>query len=96
MAQRVQVSCINKREHDDPHERIINIGGINPSGNRWKRSQARAIESIEDGTYDFFVSVGRYSTDIIVATHEGHKYLKTIPDARGNDNLLSLPECPAM
>ncbi|MCX6142463.1 MAG: DUF3892 domain-containing protein [Ignavibacteriales bacterium] len=96
MAQRVQVSCINKREHYNPHERIINIGGVNPNGNRWKRSQPKAIESIEDGTYDFFVSVGGYTTDVIVARHEGHKYLKTKPDATGKDNLLNLPECPAI
>lgn len=93
MAQRVQVTCINKREHYNPHERIINIGGVNSDGSRWKMSQPKAIESIENGTYNFFVSVAGYTTDVIVATHQGNKYLKTQPDATGKDNLLSLPEC---
>jgi hypothetical protein len=94
MAIRLQVSCINKRgNHYDPHERILNIGGI--SGiQRWKYSQSQAISYIENRTYSFFVNAGGYTTDVIVATHMGNKYLKTNPDATGKDNLLALPECP--
>jgi len=94
MAQRLQVSCINKREHYNPHERIINIGGLDALGSRWKLSQPNAIEYVENATYSFYVSVGGYTIDVIVATHSGHKYLKTKPDATGKDNLLNLPECP--
>ena len=32
--------------------------------------------------------------DVIVATRNGHKYLKTEADYDTPDNLLSLPECP--
>lgn len=94
MAQRVQISCINKKEHYNPHERIINIGGLNSNGTRWKISQADAIQYIENGTFSFYVSVGGYTTDVIIALHNGNKYLKTKPDSTGKDNLLSLPECP--
>lgn len=94
MAQRVQVSCINKSDRYNPHERIKNIGGINADRTRWKFTQAQAIGYIESGTYSFFVSVGGYTTDVIIAVHNGNKYLKTNPDATGKDNLLSLPECP--
>lgn len=94
MAQRVQVSCINKSDRYNPHERILNIGGINNNNTRWKMSQSQAIQYIEDGTYAFFVSVGRYTTDVVIGIHNGNKYLKTNPDSTGRDNLLSLPECP--
>jgi hypothetical protein len=31
---------------------------------------------------------------VIVAVHNGHKYIKTKADGIQPDNLLSLPECP--
>ena len=94
MATRKQVSCINKRgDHYNPHERIINIGGV-LAGIRWKYSQADSISYIEKGVYNFYVSVGGYTTDVIVATHMGNKYIKTQPDITGKDNLLALPDCP--
>jgi len=94
MAIRVRVSCINKLDRDNPHERILFIGGVNHDGTRWKLSQKEAIKSIEDGQYVFYVQVDTYITDVIVSTHNGNKYLKTKPDAIGRDNLLRLPECP--
>ncbi len=93
MAARVRVSCINKREHFNPHERIINIGGVNPDNSRWKLSQANAIKSIEDGKFSFYTHVAGYTADVIIALHNGNKYLKTKEDATHKDNLLSLPEC---
>jgi hypothetical protein len=32
--------------------------------------------------------------EVIIATHLGHKYLKTTADGVHPDNLLALPECP--
>ena len=31
----VQVNCINKRQHQNTHERIQNIGGLSRGGSRW-------------------------------------------------------------
>lgn len=94
MVTRICVSCINKHGHFNPHEWIINIGGVYPDGSRWKMTQQKAIESIKKGEYAFYVRVGNYETNVIVSTHNGHEYIKTIPDATGKDNLLNLPECP--
>ncbi len=94
MSIRIRVSCINKREHYNPHERIINIGGVNHDGSRWKMSQQKVIESIKKGEYDFYVRVGNYEATVIVSTYNDNEYLKTYPDAIGKDNLLNLPECP--
>jgi hypothetical protein len=93
MASRHQVSCINKRIHGDPHERIENIGGVS-DGKQWKLSEDEAISGIESGKWAFYVSVGGRSVDVVVAAHKGRKYLKTVADGYAPDNLLSLPECP--
>lgn len=94
MASRHRVSCINKSNRTDAHERIQYIGGVS-SGTRWKLSQADAIAGIENGTYTFYVHAGNLEVDVIVASRLGVKYLKTRNDGEQPDNLLSLPECPA-
>jgi hypothetical protein len=86
----LQVTCIRKRgNHYDPHERIEGIGGTG-----WYKPEDQAIREIEQGTNEFFVSVGGRSVRVIVALHNGRKYLKTEADGYSPDNLLALPECP--
>ena len=94
MATRARITCINKTDRTDPHERIRSIGGVNDDGQRWKLTLAEAISGIESGTYTFYVHVGNNQVDVIIATHNGHKYLKTRNDGIHPDNLLALPECP--
>jgi hypothetical protein len=86
--------CIKKRDRDNPHERILNVGGIY-GGERWRMTQQEAITAIDGGKWSFYVSVGGNTVDVIVAiSRYGHKYLKTVADGEQPDNLLSLPECP--
>lgn len=94
MADRIRIECINKSPRQDPHKRIESVGGNNEDGTRWKMSEDRAIQAIESGTYSFYVGVNGQSVDVIVATHEGTKYLKTTADGLQPNNLLALPECP--
>lgn len=95
MAQNVAVGCINKSDRMSPYERIVSIGGANPDGSRWKMSQEAAISAIENGTYQFYVSVKGQSVWVVVAkSANGNKYLKTEADGEQPNNLLSLPECP--
>lgn len=90
MATRVQISCINKSDRTNPHERIRNVGGPG-----WKWSEAQAIAAIEAKTYEFFVSRGGRTIDVVVQkSAAGNKYLKTKEDGVTPDNLLALPECP--
>ncbi len=93
MASAHRVQCINKTHRTNPHERISHIGGID-GGTRWKLTQPDAIDGIESGKWSFYVMEGGRTVDVIVATHNGHKYLKTENDGVHPDNLLSLPECP--
>jgi hypothetical protein len=93
-AMAIQVQCINKSDRYNPHERIKNIGGINPDGTRWKLTQQRAIEGIESGEWDSYVSVeGKVVRVIVAVSQYGNKYLKTEADGEQPNNLLNLPEC---
>jgi hypothetical protein len=94
MAKRARIRCINKTNRTDPHERIQNVGGANADGARWKQSVDQTIREIESGEWEFFVSEGGRTVDVIVATHNGHKYIKTKADGVQPDNLLALSECP--
>jgi len=91
-----QVQCINKRDRPNPHERIINIGGVT-NGVRWKRAQPDAITDVERDASSYFVA-NRFGGDtvwVIVRTSQyGHKYLTTQADGESQNNLLALPECP--
>lgn len=93
MASSHRVLCINKIPREDRHRAIQFIGGKNGDGTPWKLSQSQAIAEIEAGRYQFYVESSGYRADVIVATHNGHKYLKTNRDSTTQDNLLSLPEC---
>lgn len=94
MAGRVQIRCINKTDRQSPHERIRNIGGVNPDGGRWKLTLNEAIQHIKNDKYSFYVSVNGKSVDVIIARHTGYEYLKTENDGDQPNNLLSLDECP--
>lgn len=95
MASRHEIKCINKSDRYNPHERIQSIGGLNENGTRWRLSQQAAIEGIENGEWEFFVSKDGNTAQVIVAiSSHGNKYLKTVADGEQPNNLLSLPECP--
>lgn len=89
----LEITCINKTNREDPHDRIQNVGGEN-SGSRWKKLQTTVIVEIEAGINTFYTRVNGVRANGIVATHNGHKYIKTVNNGLYPNNLLSLPECP--
>ena len=93
MTDTFQITCVNKSQRTNPHERITNVGGF-ANGQAWKIAEELAIQGIESGKWKFYTSVGGHSVWVVVATHLGRKYLKTQNDAFAPDNLLKLSECP--
>jgi hypothetical protein len=93
-----QIGCIRKRgNHYDPHERIEGVGGSGStilSGGRWYDPEETAIRNVERDPQSYYVDVGGRSVWVVVATHNGRKYLKTTADTYAPNNLLNLPECP--
>lgn len=95
MADNHEVKCINKSDRYNAHERILNIGGVNADGTRWRLSQPDAIDGIESGKWSFYVARSGNAVRVVVAKSPyGNKYLKTEADGEQPNNLLSLPECP--
>jgi hypothetical protein len=92
---RREVTCVNKSDRYDPHERILRIGGANADSSRWYATQQQAITWIENRQFELFVRAGGREVKVVVAISRfGHKYIKTEADGEQPDNLLSLPECP--
>nr|WP_249163569.1 DUF3892 domain-containing protein [Bradyrhizobium diazoefficiens] len=94
VARLARVRCIRKTDRTNPHERISSIGGVYSNGSHWKQSVVQTIRDIESGAWEFYVQEGGLTAGLIVAKHEGHKYIKTTADGIQPDNLLSLAECP--
>ena len=95
MATRVEIRYINRSDHLNPHERILNVGGVTARGAHWKLSQTEAIHYIVKDAYLFYVNQGGKQVNVVIATSQyGWKYLKTTTDGDQPDHLLSLPECP--
>ena len=91
-----EITCIQKADRIEVHERIRTIGGIDPTdGKRWKLSQGEAIMAIETGRARFYVLMSGRAVAIVVGTSAwGSKYLKSAHDREQPNGLLNLPECP--
>jgi hypothetical protein len=68
MADSIRITCITKNDRQNPHERILYVGGTNADGTRWKLPQQDAINGIEAGKWNFWVAVGSTSVWVTVAT----------------------------
>jgi len=87
------VTCATKKGNNyDPYERITDLGGHSTKGNFHMTSEDM-IRDIESGKYSYWVNVGGKTVEIIVATRNGRKYLKTTTDGYEPNNLLALGDC---
>ena len=87
----VRVTCINKPDRDNQHDRITHLGGAT-----WKWTAQQVINSINAETNTFYVldAQGHRSTVGVVTPTDGRDpYLRTYADGDWNNNLLALPEC---
>src|SRR5690349_20640051 len=92
-----RISYVSKSDHQNPTERIWYVGGVTYLGSQWKLSQAAAIDGIERGQWQFWVSVlGKRVWVEVAMSRFGKKYLKTQIDDEEPNILLSLPGIPQM
>ena len=56
-------------------------------------SEDSMIKRIENGQETFYTRVNGRRADIVVATHNRRKYLKTTADGYAPNNLLNLDDC---
>lgn len=82
------------RMKHDKYERITEIGCVDAGGSQHRFGEDEAISLIENRHAEFYVErpIG-HRVKVIVAIHEGRKYLKTEADGEKPDNLLALPSC---
>ena len=88
-----RVTC---REKHSLYERIVSIGCAEVgTGLNRRFTEDEAINCIDKGTDSFFVErPAGHRVLVIVALHEGRKYIKTESDGEIPNNLLALPACP--
>jgi hypothetical protein len=83
-----EITCINKTNRNDPHDRIKAVGGW------WgKEDQQVVIQQILKNTHSYYVSQFGFKVRVIVAYNGNNPYIKTEKDNLEPNNLLSLKEC---
>jgi hypothetical protein len=95
MAKTAQITCINKIDRPNPFERITHVGG-GVGKDKWRITQQAAIDHIQSREWEFWVKPpnGDSVWVEVAVSRFGNDYIKTVPDGEGQNNLLSLPECP--
>jgi hypothetical protein len=94
MAIVLKVKWVDQSDQPDPYQRIRQIGGASRKF-QWKHTRAQAIESIERGTFVYYVERDARAVNLEVGlAPNGCKYLKTQADDDQHQLLLSLSECP--
>lgn len=95
MAYGHKVTCIIP-DAGDADRRIDSIGGATGAegtNGPWTLKLDPAIAGIESGKWAFWTSANGRDVQVIVATRNRRKYLKTEADGDEPNNLLSLPRC---
>jgi hypothetical protein len=87
------VSCVTP-DAADPDRALDALGGLTPTGGRWRLTLAQAL-ALSDRGQTLFVrrSDGRLVLLQRVRRRDGRRYLRSLPRA-GGPRLLDLPPCP--
>src|SRR5438105_13959763 len=89
---RHEIDCVRTNQSRNGRNRITYVGGKRSDGRMWKLSVYTAIEGIEKGLWEFYVTRGSEEISVLVGLN-GHGVNYLYCDGRGADLLLDLPEC---
>ena len=89
---RLPIVCVKKIQTNNKYEQISEVG-VTIKGQTVILPLKDAVQAVVDNLYTFFVVVDNIEVNDEIDEREGHKYLRTKPDATKKNNLLSLPEC---
>ena len=89
-----RVVCITKGDRLNPHTAISRLG-VQVASETRVVGQQQAVADLEAGKYQLHTIGNGVRAQVVVATHNGHKYAKTEADGVWPNNLLALPECKA-
>jgi len=93
----VRITCIKKDNgyHFDPHEAITLFGWLNEATDVYDSSTLpQMIAFVEAGNKAYVKDrYGHIAYLEVMRSYAGNKYLRTVPDGRMSDNLLTLAEC---
>jgi hypothetical protein len=80
----------------EPQSQIQSIGGERRDGTQWRISVAEAISQIESFNETYYVNIGGFTPNLVVACVRGKKFLKTTNEKDLPLILLSLPDFPVI
>jgi hypothetical protein len=83
-----QVTCVDKRQRDSPHESITHLGSRG-----WRWTQNAVVDSIAERTNTFYVMIAGRRADIDVVKGPNGDHVQSNLDGEWNDELLTLPQC---
>lgn len=94
----VKVTCINKDNgnHENPYTAITHLGWVNEAtGEGGKCTRLQMYEFVEKNGDAYVVDPYDRSKAHLVTriSPAGTKYVRTVSNDTGRDNLLALPEC---
>jgi hypothetical protein len=89
-----QVTCINKDngDHEDHYLAISHLTWHDETG-YWKSPRLEMVSYLENGGSAYVNDGIRIAYLVVGKSSRGNKYVRTVPDGRENNNLLTLPEC---
>jgi Protein of unknown function (DUF3892) len=85
-----RITSVDKPPYAYGHQHITHLGSDTE-----RFTRAEVIRRIKKDPYAFYVYEGKDLAFLEVVNDKTHgEYVRTVPDGKLDDNLLSLPSCP--
>jgi hypothetical protein len=86
-----EVTCVKKHPQLDRHKGITHLGGKG-----WQMTRWQVTAAINSGGETFYTHVNGKRAVLQVVDDPDAAYVRTVIDDQWSDDLLALPECPAI